>query len=135
MDSISGVTAQAAATLRRVVAVGCLGYSLFGGMTANAAPQGAAVPKTYTVTIEGLRFSPATLTVTAGDRIVWINKDPFPHTVTADAKAFDSRDVAAGSSWQYTPRRSGEYPYGCTYHPSMKGTLVVRSKPTQEPGT
>lgn len=83
------------------------------------------------VTIEGLRFDPATLAVTAGDRIVWINKDPFPHTVTADAKAFDSRELAAGSSWAYVTRIPGEYSYGCAYHPTMKATLIVRAKPSR----
>ena len=73
-----------------------------------------------------MQFSPASLTVSPGDRIVWVNKDLFPHTATADSKAFDSRDIAAGASWTYVAVRSGEYAYSCTFHPTMKGRLVVR---------
>ena len=50
----------------------------------------------------------------------WINKDPFPHTVTA-AGAFDSHPIAAGRSWKYKARRAGEFSYICTLHPTMKG--------------
>ena len=42
-------------------------------------------PKTHTVTIEAMRFQPETLTVAAGDTIVWVNKDVVPHTATSRA--------------------------------------------------
>jgi plastocyanin len=116
--------------LPALVGLTLLGCSV-AGRSLCTTPQAKAGVKTYTVTIEGLRFDPATLEVTAGDRIVWINKDPFPHTVTADAKAFDSRDLAADSSWAYVTRVPGEYPYGCAYHTTMKATLIVRAKPAR----
>lgn len=47
-----------------------------------------------------------------------------PHTVTAKG-VFDSRSIAAGKSWKYVARTLGEYPYLCTFHPNMKGTLRV----------
>ena len=59
-----------------------------------------------------------------GDTVVWINKDPFPHTVTAKG-VFDSHAMAAGRSWTYTARKAGEFAYICTLHPTMKGTLKV----------
>jgi plastocyanin len=88
--------------------------------------QAGTVPKTYMVSIEGLRFDPPTLTVNRGDQIVWVNKDLFPHTVTASAKAFDSRDIGPNASWTYVARTPGDYTYGCTYHPTMQGQLIVR---------
>jgi plastocyanin len=112
-------------------ALAVLGCALLAGPTVCAAPQATRGATTYMVKIEGLRFDPATLAVTAGDRIVWINKDPFPHTVTADAKAFDSRDLPADASWTYVTHTTGEYPYGCSYHPTMKATLIVRAKPAE----
>jgi plastocyanin len=84
----------------------------------------AAKPVTYTVVIEGTAYAPETLTVKRGDTVVWVNKDPFPHTVTSKA-AFDSHDIAPGKQWKYTPRTLGEYSYACTFHPNMKGTLDV----------
>jgi plastocyanin len=76
------------------------------------------------VTIQALQYTPQTLTVRPGDAVVWVNKDPFPHTVTAPG-AFDSRSIAAGASWRYTARRAGTYAYICTLHSNMKGTLQV----------
>jgi plastocyanin len=94
-----------------------------------AAAVGLAIPalaaKTHTVVMDGTRFHPETLTVKRGDRVVWVNKDPFPHTATA-AGTFDSRSIAAGKSWTYVARKSGEFAYVCTFHPGMNGTLLVQ---------
>jgi plastocyanin len=86
----------------------------------------AAHAADHTVIIEGLQFSPQELTVHRGDRIRWVNKDPFPHTVTADSKLFDSRSIAAEGSWSYRAAKRGEYAYGCTLHPTMKGRIRVQ---------
>jgi plastocyanin len=88
----------------------------------DAAPK----PAVHEVAIEGLSFHPETLVVAAGDTILWVNKDLFPHTVTADAGAFDSHEIAAGRSWRYTAARKGTYPYRCTLHPTMHGELRVK---------
>ncbi len=82
--------------------------------------------RTHSVTIEGVAFHPETLRVHPGDRIVWTNRDPFPHTVTAVSQLFDSKPVAAEGSWTYVASKRGEYPYACTLHPTMKGKIVVQ---------
>jgi plastocyanin len=83
--------------------------------------------KVHTITIESMSFQPQTLTIKAGDSIVWINKDPFPHTATSKEGGFDSGEIATEKSWKLTPQRSqrGEFPYACTLHPTMKGVLRV----------
>ena len=85
-----------------------------------------AMAATYVVVIEQMRFDPPTLTVARGDRVVWINKDLFPHTATADANAFDSHDIAADASWSYVARETGRYAYSCKLHPTMHAVLNVR---------
>jgi len=80
---------------------------------------------THTVTIEGMSFGPSTLRLKRGDKVVWVNKDLVPHTATASDKSFDSRTIAAGASWSHTLTRRGTIAYVCTYHPTMKGTLIV----------
>jgi len=84
----------------------------------------ASGTRTYQVVIKGLEYVPETLTVKRGDVVVWVNQDPFPHTVTA-AGAFDSGPVEAGKSWRFVAHRAGPYPYICTLHSNMKGTLHV----------
>jgi plastocyanin len=93
-------------------------------LLAGAGAIAADKPATHTVVIDGVAYKPETLSVKRGDTIVWVNKDPFPHTVTAKG-AFDSHDIAAGKSWKYTASKAGEYAYTCTLHPNMKGTLKV----------
>jgi plastocyanin len=80
---------------------------------------------THTVVMDGTRFIPKALTVKRGDRVVWINKDFFPHTATA-GRTFDSKSIAAGGSWSYIADTPGALAYVCTLHPGMKGTLIVQ---------
>jgi plastocyanin len=82
--------------------------------------------RTHTVTIESMRFQPATLTIATGDTIVWVNKDLVPHTATSKAGAFDSKDIPADTSWRYTVRTKGDFAYICAFHPTMKGKLRVK---------
>lgn len=93
-----------------------------GGVVALPA---VAAPRTHTVTIEGTSFSPQTITVKRGDRVVWKNKDPFPHTATSTDKAFDSGNIDEGKSWTYVAAKSGTFDYVCTLHPTMKAKLIV----------
>jgi len=116
--------ANALATTLRVAAVTLVG--LLPCVTALAAGAADGAPAAHTVVIENMQFNPATLTVRRGERIVWVNKDLFPHTVTSVAKAFDSGSIAPDGSWSFTPRKAGSYPYGCTFHPTMKGTIRVQ---------
>jgi plastocyanin len=88
-------------------------------------PAAAAAPaRTHRVVIQGLLYRPETLDVRRGDTVVWVNDDPMPHTVTA-AGEFDSRTIDAGKSWRFVARRAGTYPYVCTLHSNMHGSLKV----------
>ena len=87
--------------------------------------------ETHFVTIEGMAFTPSTLTIKRGDSVVWRNKDLVPHTATTTAAAtakgrFDSGSIAAGKSWTRVMRAAGQFDYVCTYHPGMKASLVVQ---------
>ncbi|WP_405689747.1 cupredoxin domain-containing protein [Streptomyces sp. NBC_00057] len=68
------------------------------------------------------------MTVAPGTLITVANEDAAPHTMTATgSKAFDTGDVAAGQAVTFTaPAKAGTYPYICTIHPYMKGSLTVR---------
>lgn len=95
--------------------------------TVQAAGAGAGSGgSSHTVIIENMRFDPPHLTVKRGDRVTWVNKDLFPHTATADSKAFDSGEIASLASWTFLARANGELSYVCRLHPTMKGSLTVR---------
>src|SRR2546422_484356 len=91
----------------------CAGGLVCDATGAESAP--VRKPATHTILIDGVKYVPATLTVKVGEAVVWINKDPFPHTVTASG-SFDSHAIAAGKSWKWTPRKAGDYSYVCTLH-------------------
>ena len=107
----------------RTVAFFAAALALLCWSMGPAAAADAAKAATHTVAIDGTTFQPAALTVKVGDSVVWVNKDPFPHTVTAGG--FDSHEIAPGKSWKYTATKKGEFAYVCIFHPTMKATLKV----------
>lgn len=84
-------------------------------------------PRTHTVMIAEMKFSPAELRILPGDRVIFKNNDLLPHTATArDSKAFDSGLIKAGESW--TTHFAGgpqTIRYVCLYHPTMEGRIIV----------
>jgi plastocyanin len=90
-------------------------------LLADPHPSGAI----HTVVIDAVRFEPSDLTVKVGDTIVWTNRDPFPHTVTAVDKQFDSHEIAPEHSWKYIARKAGVFAYACTLHPTMTAAFHV----------
>ena len=83
-------------------------------------------PRTHTVNMEGMVFQPASITVTEGDAIVWVNNDLVPHSATSADAGFDSQVIAARASWRHVMDRKGDFAYICSFHPTMKAELHVR---------
>jgi len=88
-------------------------------------PATPARGATHAVEIADFAFSPATLTITAGDTVTWTNEDAVVHTATSVNGAFDSGDLEQGASYSLTFSTAGTYDYLCTPHPSMTGRIVV----------
>ena len=71
--------------------------------------------------------------IVIGDTIVWSNADTAFHTVTSGSETdgldglFDSKEFAPGKSFTYKFSEIGHYPYYCTLHPWMMGTIIVTS--------
>jgi plastocyanin len=80
------------------------------------------------IDISGFAYS-GTLTVKPGQKVTVTNKDSVAHTLT-DKKThlFDTGNIPAnGGTGTFTaPTKPGSYPFGCTYHPEMAGTLIVQ---------
>jgi len=129
-----GVSESAVRGSRRATLSG-LGAVVFAATLSTVAGRGAparasaAPANVHVITIEGMQFRPQALTVEAGQQVRWVNKDPFPHTATADGGAFDSREIASGGTWNYRPARAGELGYGCRLHPTMRARLIVQAPP------
>jgi plastocyanin len=85
-----------------------------------------AYAATHTIIIEGLKFIPDSLTLQKGDTVIWKNQDILSHTATSLAPAFDSKEIKPGKRWQWKARKKGSFSYDCSFHPTMKATLLVQ---------
>lgn len=80
-------------------------------------------PGTDVVEISNFAYSPADITVQAGDTVLWVNRETVPHTATG--KGFDSGRLYEGQKFSHTFSTPGEYEYGCRFHPAMAGVVRV----------
>jgi plastocyanin len=98
------------------------------GATLSVPISAVAEAKVWEVMIENMQFSPATLSVQAGDKVVWVNKDIVPHTATdaSKKKAFNSKSISSGKKFSTRIKRPGSYNYSCMFHPTMKGHIEVK---------
>lgn len=85
----------------------------------------APSPVITKVTILNMQYSPASVTIEKGGTIEWTNKDLTPHTVTSTSFG-DSGALMSDKSWSHQFNEVGEFAYGCTFHPTMKGTVIVK---------
>jgi len=88
------------------------------------------------VSIVGKKFDPPTITIAAGDTVVWTVKEAIgePHSVTSGGPAKDSgKDFDSGiklrnvgDTFSFTFTTPGEYDYYCVVHPvEMTGHITV----------
>jgi plastocyanin len=93
-----------------------------GGGGADAGSGGGAK-----VTMEGIKFNPASVTVKAGDTVTWTNKDSVGHDVTGDNfKSGDPGGMQNGDTFAQTFDKKGTFDYVCTVHPGMEGSVTVK---------
>ena len=79
----------------------------------------------YQVVMESFAFTPTELTVPVGATVTWTNLHGADHNVVADDGTFESPLFGTGETYSFTFTEAGEYPYTCTIHPSMEGTIIV----------
>ena len=103
-----------------VFMISCGKSSGYGSSNTPPANSGTSV------SIINMSFSPVNLTVTAGSTVKWTNNDGMIHTVTSDNGSFDSGNLAGGASYSKTFSTAGTFPYHCTIHPGMTGTITVK---------
>ena len=78
------------------------------------------------VNIDNFVFGPQTLTVSVGTTVTWTNSDDIPHTSVSTEGVFKSKVLDTDEKFSYTFAKAGTYPYFCSIHPKMTGTVVVQ---------
>ncbi|HVN51875.1 MAG TPA: cupredoxin domain-containing protein [Acidimicrobiales bacterium] len=87
----------------------------------------AALNQGAVVKVSEYQFTAPSVTVKAGQEIVWRNDGNVAHTVTeTSGHDFNSPDIAPGQTYVQTFDKPGTYTYICSIHPDrMHGTIVV----------
>lgn len=81
--------------------------------------------RSWSIDLHQLQYVPASLEVSVGDTVRWINRDPLPHTVTAPDSAWDSGRMDRGEVWSVVVTAAHEGEYVCTFHLGMTGMLRI----------
>lgn len=89
--------------------------------------------ETVEVDISNFAFNPSTITVQVGDEVVWTNLDAVAHTTTSDTGLWDSGNLNQGETFRMTFSSPGTFPYHCSIHPFMTGSVVVEAAANQPP--
>jgi plastocyanin len=103
----------------------------------SSGPVGASVTIPAGASVQGNpSYVPDTVTVKKGDLVAVVNKDTVPHTLTngkdpsdpTTGKLFDTTIImpAASAKFGTTKLAAGTYPFHCSIHPYMTGSLKVQ---------
>jgi len=77
------------------------------------------------IVIDNFVFTPATLTVKAGTKVVFVNHDDLPHNVVDANGGFRSKALDTDENYEHVFDKPGAFAYFCGLHPQMKGKIVV----------
>ncbi len=96
-----------------------------------------ALAKVIDVSIINFTFDPQTVTIEQGDSVRWTNNEAVTHTSTSTSNppVWDSGNLGTGESYMFQFISSGSFPYYCTIHPYMTGTVEVQPSTAVEHGS
>lgn len=104
----------------------CAALAVAGCATTARAPSTGSVsqePEDAVVELVGLEFAPRQIQVPVGRRVVWRWTDSVVHDVVSED--FASSKALDGGAYAVRFDKAGTYPYRCTLHTGMDGTVVV----------
>lgn len=106
-----------------VAVSGCEGT---GSGTFGIGPGPGTGPSTTNqISVRDNSFSPSATTVPVGTTVTWTWAGADIHNVTFPGAA-SSPNQTTGSTFQRTFNAAGSFPYSCTLHAAMNGSVVVQ---------
>jgi plastocyanin len=107
-----------------VAALCCVAMLAIAPPLLGAVAAPLATHSTYTIVVDKLKFATPPSGLRVGDTVIWVNRDIFRHSATARDGSFNV-DLMPGKSLGIVLKRAGTVPFYCTFHPGMKGQLVI----------
>jgi plastocyanin len=80
------------------------------------------------VIIRDFQFTPSAVKVAPGTKVTWVNcgaAGEESHTSTSNSNVWNSSLLAPGETFTREFPSAGSFPYHCTPHPGMVGTVTV----------
>lgn len=109
-----------------VLVAGAVFFFMNGSKNPLTTP-GTEGGNTEDVQIANFAFSPSQIIISEGDTVRWTNMDSATHRLLSDsAVVIDSPPLSKGATYSHTFNVLGTYPYHCSTHPTMKGTVIVQ---------
>jgi plastocyanin len=115
------------------VSIGCgSSYSAPAAPTPTPTTPSAPTPGTPVSIVNGASvqttgaYAPNPITVAVGGTVTWTNSDSTTHTSTGNNNTWNSGPILPGASFSRTFASAGSFPYHCTIHPGMVGTVTVQ---------
>jgi plastocyanin len=93
-----------------------------GALLLGASTQAAAA--THVVIIDQMKYGPVP-PLKAGDKVEFVNRDIFRHTVTASNNSFNI-DLMPGKSGTLRINSAGHATFYCKYHPGMRESMIAK---------
>lgn len=101
-------------------------YIKLATVLALSALSCSALAADQAVNISQFAFTPTTLEVPVGTKVIWTNQDKVNHSVISDTGAFTSPPLKQGGNSSYAFISPGTYAYHCGYHAYMTGIINVK---------
>lgn len=92
----------------------------------SSSSSSSGSPGANEVWMQSNMFNPMSLTVPVNTTVKWTNKDGVTHTVTSNSGEFNSGNIGSGGTYSFTFTKAGSFPYRCTIHSNMTGTVTVQ---------
>lgn len=117
--------------------LGLVACSSSSPMSSRSSGNPGGGPSDPGVGVADFQFSPDTITIAAGQSVVWSNSGPSSHTVTSDNSSWTSATLGApsgtdpygyptgGGSFSHLFSSAGTYHYHCSIHAGMTGVVIV----------
>jgi plastocyanin len=79
-----------------------------------------------TVEINSIELSPSRLVIHVGEKVMWVNNDACPHTITSLDKELNSAIIPPNGTYSHIFEKEGRFPYNCSLRPILSGEVIVK---------